>query len=94
MATNDVLNRLENWLDKTKSGPLLHSDGRMSAWDMDTYRALRNAAPALIRLARGAMEMVGCAERCEKGEDISQAQVDAMGAEIESAAKALGEVRL
>lgn len=62
--------------------------------DRDALIALRNAAPALIRLARGAMEMVGCAERCEKGEDISQAQVDAMGAEIESAAKALGEVRL
>lgn len=93
MATN-VLDRLEALLAKVKVGPVFNASGMMSTWDIDAYLSLRNAAPALIRLARGAMEMVGCAERCEKGEDISQAQVDAMGAEIESAAKALGEVRL
>lgn len=60
----------------------------------DALVAFWNAAPALIRLARGAMDMVSCAERSERGEDISQEQVDAMGAEIELAAKALGEVRL
>lgn len=87
MATeHDVLDRLERMLeDGAKEGGIAY---------LAAGHALRDAAPALIRLARGAMEMVGCAERAEKGEDISQAQVDAMGAEIEAAAKALAEVRL
>lgn len=87
MATNDVLDRLENWLDKTKSGPLLHSDGRMSAWDMDTYRALRNAAPALIRLARAVLAVDNWTTKTDYEMKLAcNEKIDAI--------KALGEVRL
>ena len=84
MATNanEILDRLDSWLDKTKSGPLFHSDNRLSAWDLDTYLLLRRAAPALIRLARAAANLADD-PRYEYGR-----------VEFNDAVKALGEVRL
>lgn len=53
--------------------------------DADAYIALRNAAPALIRLARAAM-----VEDAWSGDDPTDSDL----AELRAAVKALGEVRL
>lgn len=58
--------------------------------DADAYIALRNAAPALIRLARAALAMYGSAE----SGDATEAEVAVIGKQIEDGMKALGEVRL
>lgn len=58
--------------------------------DADAYAALRNAAPALIRLARAALAMYGSAE----SGDATEAEVAVIGKQIEDGMKALGEVRL
>ena len=52
--------------------------------------AIRNAAPALIRLARAAIAMYGSAE----SGDATEAEVAVIGKQIEDGIKALGEVRL
>lgn len=52
--------------------------------------AIRNAAPALIRLARAALAMYGSAE----SGDATEAEVAVIGKQIEDGMKALGEVRL
>lgn len=106
MATNanEILDRLADLLDAATQGPwtvgehgkhvtvCISTCARMSTLgsDIAAIVAIRNAAPALIRLARAAIAMYGSAE----SGDATEAEVAVIGKQIEDGIKALGEVRL